>query len=69
MDSSKSRDHRIRVLENQMRLAAERDGVRADAQMRMPLLVEVTNGGAAAKQRVRRTRRGSRKGQPELGGL
>jgi hypothetical protein len=72
MISSKSREHRVRVLENQVKLAAER-GVAApagqvDVQMRMPLVVEV-KGGAATKQRVRRSRSGARKVQPELGEL
>jgi hypothetical protein len=72
MDPSKSREHRMRVLQNQMKLAAER-GVatrvgHADPQMKMPLIVEV-KGNAATKPRVRRSRGGSRKGQPELGEL
>ena len=69
---SKSREHRVRVLENLAKVAGER-GVAAragqgDAQMRMPLVVEV-KGGAATKQRVRRSRGGARKDQPELGEL
>ena len=72
MISSKSREHRVRVLENLAKVAGER-GVAAragqgDAQMRMPLVVEV-KGGAATKQRVRRSRGGARKDQPELGEL
>ena len=68
----KSREHRLRVLENQMKLAGA-SGVSAhggpsDPQMRMPLVVEV-KGGTATKQRVRRSRGRSRKDQPELGEL
>jgi hypothetical protein len=72
MISSKSREHRIRVLENQTKLAGD-PGVtsrteRAEPQMRMPLIVEVKSG-ATTKQRPRRTRGRSGKGQPELGEL
>ena len=68
---SKSREHRLRVLENMAKVAGEQGAARAgqgDAQMRMPLVVEV-KGGAATKQRVRRSRGGARKDQPELGEL
>jgi hypothetical protein len=41
---------------------------RVEAQMRMPLIVEVKSG-ATTKQRARRTRGRSGKGQPELGEL
>jgi hypothetical protein len=68
---SKSREHRIRVLENQMKLAAGREMTsrteQAEPQTRMPLIVEVKSG-ATTKQRVRRSRR-SGKDQPELGEL
>jgi hypothetical protein len=68
---SKSREHRIRVLENQMKLAAGRGMTsrteQAEPQTRMPLIVEVKSG-ATTKQRVRRSRR-SGKNQPELGEL
>ncbi len=72
MISSKSREHRVRVLENQVKLAAER-GVavpaeQTDVQMRMPLVVEVKSG-AGTKQRVRRSRGRAGKDQPELGEL
>ncbi len=39
--SSKSREHRLRVLEHQARLAAERAQAPSDTQRKMPLLVEV----------------------------
>jgi hypothetical protein len=72
MNSSKSREHRVRVLENLAKVAGER-GVapragQGDAQMRMPLVVEV-KGGTGMKQRGRRGRGGTRKDQPELGEL
>jgi hypothetical protein len=70
MASSKSREHKQRVLDNLAKVAAEREAVaRAghnEPQMRMPLLVEVKSG-AGAKQRARRPRGRSRKDQPELG--
>lgn len=71
MISSKSREHRIRVLENLSKHAGLRvsaRGAQGDPQMRMPLIVEVKDG-EATKQRVRRSRRGARKHQPELGEL
>ena len=72
MISSKSREHRVRVLENLAKVADDRGvaprAAQGDAQMRMPLVVEV-KGGAATKQRVRRSRGGARKDQPELGEL
>jgi hypothetical protein len=69
---SKSREHRVRVLENLAKVADD-SGVtpraaQADAQMRMPLVVEV-KGNAATKPRGRRSRGGARKDQPELGKL
>lgn len=72
MTSSKSREHRIRVLQNLSQHAGERGAIardeQSDTQMRMPLIVEV-KGGGATKQRARRPRRGARKDQPELGEL
>ena len=72
MISSKSREHRIRVLENLAKLAGERAevvrGEPGDRQMKIPLIVEVTSG-ATTKQRARRSRSGTRKNQLELGKL
>ncbi len=69
---SKSREHRLRVLENQIKLASEGSlptrGGQGDPQMRMPLVVEV-KGSATTKQRVRRSRGRSRTDQPEFGEL
>lgn len=70
MLSSKSREHRLRVLENQARLAAARDaaaGQRGDPQIKMPLIVEV-KAQEGAKQRIRRSR-SKRPTQPEFGEL
>jgi hypothetical protein len=72
MNSSKSREHRVRVLENLAKVAGGQ-GVppragQGDAQMKMPLVVEV-KGGTGTKPRVRRSRGGARKDQPELGEL
>jgi hypothetical protein len=57
MLSSKSREHRMRVLQNQEKLAAELAQPRQQdrAQTLMPLIVEV-KGGRATKQHSRRTR-------------
>jgi hypothetical protein len=67
----KSRDHRLRVLENLVKAAAEREDASRqeprDPQMRMPLIVEVKSK-PTAKQRARRSPR-SRAGQPKLGDL
>jgi hypothetical protein len=69
---SKSREHRLRVLENMAKVADQQRAPapvgQGDAQMRMPLVVEVKSG-ATAKQRARRSRGGVRKDQPELGKL
>ena len=65
-----SKSHRLRVLENQAKLAAERDaaaGKRRDPQMKMPLIVEV-KAPEGARQRVRRSR-SKRPAQPEFGDL
>jgi len=69
---SKSREHRLRVLENQTKLAST-SGLSAhagqgDAQMKIPLVVEV-KGSVTTKQRLRRSRGRSRKDQPEFGDL
>jgi hypothetical protein len=56
---AKSREHRIRVLEHQAKIAAERtigDSAQRDRQLKMPLIVEVSTGGAK-RQRARRGRR------------
>ena len=56
--SAKSREHRLRVLEHQAKLAAERAPVQSaqrDAQLNMPLIVEVKD--SPKKPRTRRTRR------------
>jgi hypothetical protein len=70
MLSSKSREHRLRVLENQAKLAARdvaASGQCGDPQMKMPLIVEVkTQEGA--RQRARRAR-AKRPTQPEIGDL
>jgi hypothetical protein len=71
MLSSKSREHRLRVLENQARIATER-GVpgqdRPDSQMKIPLLVEV-KGSAGGRQRRPRSTRKHQADQPDLGEL
>ena len=72
MQPPKSREHRMRVLQYQAKCAAEsvvppeRGG--ADAQMRMPLIVEVKIG-TPAKRRAQRQRGTSSKDQPNLGDL
>jgi len=67
----KSRDHRLRVLENLAKAAAAREEAARqrghEPQMRMPLIVEVKSK-PTAKQRTRRSPR-SRAGQPKLGDL
>jgi hypothetical protein len=72
MPPSKSHEHRMRVLENQTKLAAAR-GVpaerrAADPQLRIPLIVEVKEP-AGTKQRARRPRGKARTEQPDLGDL
>jgi hypothetical protein len=70
MLSGKSREHRLRVLENQARIAAgevSAAALDADPQMTMPLVVEVK--GSPAKQRRRRQRKRSKTEQPHLGDL
>ncbi len=72
MLSSKSREHRLRVLENQAKLAVERDAAaqrqRLDPQMKMPLIVEVKVPGGT-RQRTRRQRSKPRTRQTEFGDL
>ena len=72
MAASRSREHRLRVLENQARLAADRGGSpevrRVDPQLKMPLLVEV-KAAAGTKQRARRSRGKSQSDQSDLGDL
>jgi hypothetical protein len=56
---AKSREHRIRVLEHQAKIAAEgatEAGAQRDRQLKMPLIVEV-RAGEVKKQRSRRGRR------------
>ncbi len=53
--SAKSREHRLRVLEHQAKLAAERAATPAERQLKMPLIVEVKD--SPKKQRARRPRR------------
>jgi hypothetical protein len=72
MQPSKSREHRMRMLENLAKLAAEngarREPAGPDPQLKMPLLVAV-KGEAGAKQRVRRARRRSQGAQQDFGEL
>jgi hypothetical protein len=68
--SSISREHRMRVLENQAKIAAERSasvGNARDPQLKIPLIVEVKR--SATKPPPRRTRRKPDPGQPDLGDL
>ena len=60
----------MRVLENQMKLAAGHAGERRDPdpQMKIPLIVEV-KGSAGTKQRTRRARGKPRADQTEFGDL
>lgn len=66
--SKLSREHKQRVLENQLKLAAERtvtDQVVDPVQLNMPMLVEVTlNHGA--KRPARRSRRKPQNDQIEF---
>ena len=69
MLSPKTLAHRLRVLENQAKLAAERDAARpSETQMTMPLLVEV-RAPEGPTPRVRRARSKTRAHQPEFGDL
>ena len=68
---SKSREHRIRVLQHQAKLAAARDAeakARTSSQLSMPLLVEV-KGSHARKKSVRRARRTFGSDQPNIADL
>jgi hypothetical protein len=66
----KSREHRIRVLEQQEKAAADPGAItrqhRLDPQTKMPLIVEV-KGRAGTKQRARRSRSKPQADQPEFG--
>jgi hypothetical protein len=53
---SKSREHRLRVLEHQARLAAERGQATGEAQRKIPLLVEVKPAAAEKHPRAGRGR-------------
>jgi hypothetical protein len=67
--SSKSREHRKRVLQYQARIAAECTASaesRRDPQMTIPLVVEVKANGSP-KTPPRRARRSSGAMQPNLG--
>ena len=72
MGASRSHEHRLRVLENQARLAADRGTSpaerRVDPQLKMPLIVEV-KAAAEAKPRSRRSRGKTRGEQSDLGDL
>lgn len=66
----KSREHRLRVLQNQARLAAEQAAASeppGDRQTKIPLLVEIKR--CPPKQRNRRTRNKSKADQADLGDL
>jgi hypothetical protein len=68
--SSKSRDHRLRVLEHQARIAGERPAApprTAEAQGTIPLLVEVK--AIAKPARGGRARAKARAKQPRFEGL
>ena len=70
MVSDKSRDHRLRVLENQKRIAAKdvaSVGPEGDPQMTMPLIVEVKTN--PVRSRGRRLRKRSKGEQPSLGDM
>jgi hypothetical protein len=58
--SSKSREHRLRVLEHQARLEAGRAQGPSDAQRKIPLLVEVK---PASVEKLPRPARGRAKGR------
>jgi hypothetical protein len=65
----KSREHRLRVLQNQVRLAAERaaSGASIDPQTTIPLLVEIKS--CPPKQRSKRPRTKSKAHQADLGDI
>lgn len=69
--ASKSREHRLRVLEHQARMAGERPAPpRAEAQGKIPLLVEVKPAAAVEKPaRTGRARGKSRAKQARFEGL
>jgi len=69
---SKSREHRMRVLEHQAKLAAEAASPmpsRPGVQRYIRLIVEVTGGAGKKPRPVRRTRRKPQPKQPGLDGL
>ena len=71
VQDSKSREHRMRVLEHQAKLAAEAGAsgaCRPQDQRNFPLIVEVTSGGDT-KPAARRARRKQRVRQPGFEGL
>lgn len=66
----KSREHRMRVLQNQARLAAERAAAShpcSDGQTKIPLLVEIKS--CPPKLRSRRPRTKSKADQADLGDI
>jgi hypothetical protein len=66
-----SREHRMRVLENQAKMAAKTsasDREERDPQQKIPLIVEVKRG-ASMKQRAKRAHRKGGVDQPDLGEL
>jgi hypothetical protein len=66
---STSREHRLRVLENQEKIAANLAQARqhqGDGQVQMPLIVEV-RGSVTRKQRARRNRAAPKASQSDLG--
>jgi hypothetical protein len=71
MQPPKSREHRMRVLENLAKHADDRGarpepgGADQHQQLKIPLIVEV-KGTPGTKQRARRARRRSRADQPDL---
>jgi hypothetical protein len=68
--SSKSREHRLRVLEHQARMATERSVLeRTDAQGRIPLLIEVKPGTVEKLPRARRARHKTHAKQAGFEGL
>jgi hypothetical protein len=72
VQDSKSREHRMRVLEHQAKLAAEAATLmpgRSGAQRNIPLIVEVTGGASHKPLPPRRTRRKPQPKQPGFDGL
>jgi hypothetical protein len=71
VQDSKSREHRMRVLEHQAKLAATATSAadRSGGQRNIPLIVEVTGGGDRKPATARRARRKQRVKQPGFDGL